>query len=94
MLKCRVKKGIIIKGAEEGGRKSLCGDKEQMKKTNIPSSMYSPCSKLSGDIFSGENIQRSQAGDQAEYDTALEEAALQTLCIINAVAHSKPAVAD
>lgn len=51
VLKCGVKKGLIIKGAEEGGRKSVCGDKEQMKKTNISYGMYSPSSKLSGDIW-------------------------------------------
>lgn len=60
---------IIVKRAGKGGErwmKSLCRDKEQMKKTNIPSSMYSPSSKLSGDIFSDGNIQGSQALDQAE----------------------------
>ena len=44
---------------------------EEMKKTNIPSSMYMPSSELSGDIFSGGNIHRSQAPDQAEYVTVL-----------------------
>lgn len=38
---------------EKGWRKSLCPDKEQMKKANIPSRMYLPSSGLSGHIVSG-----------------------------------------
>lgn len=46
------------KGAEEGDGG---GDKEQMKKTNIPSSMFLPSSELSAETFSGGNIPGSQA---------------------------------